>query len=94
MATVSNEVKAKGETLYRENRVMEQPFGASDWYHYSVMGDHAIYNVMLHKTDSEYDRCTCPWGAYNPAEERVCSHIYAAHMDLLLGARMGKEVMV
>lgn len=90
MATVSTAVKAKGDTIYRENRVA---FGEDrkDWTQYLVMGDHGLHTVLIHKVNDDYDRCTCTWGAYNPGDSRTCSHIYAAHLFALVGK---KEVLL
>jgi hypothetical protein len=80
MATVSQQVKDKGERIYHANGVH---LAVNDGYAetYAVDGEHGSYTVIVFPGNEDADRCSCLWNRWQPRHEAVCSHIYAARLS-------------
>ena len=72
---ISNEVKMKGEVLFRDGKI-EKELETDKRIHFKVEGETETHSVIFDKEKNSWF-CDCRWGSL---KNSTCSHIFAAKL--------------
>jgi len=75
MENISNEVRKKGYSLFKDNKVVKE-IETDKRIHFKVVGETDTHSVIFDKEKDAWF-CDCEWGSLNKG---ICSHVYAAKL--------------
>jgi len=75
MENISNEVRNKGYSLFKDNKVVKE-IETDKRIHFKVIGETDTHSVIWDKEKDSWF-CDCKWGSL---KKGICSHVYAAKL--------------